>query len=252
MKPKILLWDIETGFNIYGVFDGQVHGYISWKSILQERYIISASFKLLNEEGVWSHDLTEFSRFKDDPTDDYFLVEAIKREVEDADYLIHHNGDKFDLRFFNSRLLYHGIPPIPHDIVLVDTCKLAKKRFKLNSNSLEYIANFIGCKPKGHIGGNTWKKCFDGDESAVKRMVEYNQGDVETLEDVFNTLAPYDNTKLNRALFSDEMCCPHCSGLDYQKRGQRLTATRIYQRYQCNSCHKWFSGTKSIGSVEVK
>jgi transcriptional regulator NrdR family protein len=35
--------------------------------------------------------------------------------------------------------------------------------------------------------------------------------------------------------------CPHCDATDTKKRGVRKTATGTFQRYQCNSCSKYFS-----------
>ena len=243
--PKILNWDLETGLQLVSLFDLEIRGgYISHKSLETERYIICASFKEMNKK-AFSHDISEFSRFKDDPTDDYFLVKRIRQELEDADVLVHHNGDRFDLRFLNARLAIHGFDPIPPDIICVDTCKLAKKKFKFNSNSLEYLAKVLGVQPKPKISGATWKKCMEGDVAAVKKMAEYNIGDVETLEQIYSKLAPFDIAKFNTNLVSDKAVCSHCGSPWLEKRGFRYTKTRKYQRYQCNECHGWSQSVKS-------
>ncbi len=47
-----------------------------------------------------------------------------------------------------------------------------------------------------------------------------------------------------------ELCCTNCGSEDVQKRGYKFTGAGKFQRYQCISCGKWFSGTKRLATTE--
>ena len=66
--------------------------------------------------------LDDPKRFKKDRTDDYHVVKTIRDTLADADMIIHHNGDRFDIRKINARLIYHGLYPLPK-LVALDTLK---------------------------------------------------------------------------------------------------------------------------------
>src|SRR5690606_26848571 len=67
-----------------------------------------------------------------------------------------HNCDKYDMKFIASRALKHGIPMLAK-YKTTDTLKLARKHFNLNSNKLDYIAQFLGIGAKlKHRGMEMW------------------------------------------------------------------------------------------------
>jgi hypothetical protein len=60
------------------------------------------------------------------------LIEFIK-VLNTADETIGHNGDKFDLAWVRTRCLFHGIDMFP-SYTTIDTLKVARSKFKFNSN----------------------------------------------------------------------------------------------------------------------
>lgn len=245
-SPKILLWDLETGFNVMNLFSlFQPGKHIHYSAISQERYIICGSIKELGVNRVESVQVDP-----EDPTNDLLVVEWLLSKISDADAIIAHNGDKFDLKFLNTRALYHRFDPLP-PIITIDTLKLAKSKFNFNSNRLDYLGHFLGVGEKIKTDTSLWTKALQGDAKAINDMVKYNRQDVRLLEAVYLKLAPFCDSKLNRALF-DEDVCPLCGSSNYEKRGYTTKETLIYQRYKCIDCGKWFQGVKSIHRAEVK
>ena len=51
---------------------------------------------------------------------------------------------------------------------------------------------------------------------------------------------------LDRYALKDKEACPKCDSEDVHRRGYQRNSTTMYARYQCNDCHGWYRGTKSI------
>lgn len=256
-KPKIKLLDIETGYNLVKVhslyqFKG---GGIPAHAIGQERYIICASFKDLGTGAIRSYHIAEDSdAFELDPTHDLGVVRSILAELDDADAVIGHNSDRFDLRRINARAVWWMLPPVK-PLVQIDTLKIAKKHFDFNSNRLDYLAKYLGLPGKARAGEVLWTGALHGDAKCVLKLVKYNRQDVRVLEGVFKRLAPWGTAKLNRALYHGERqsVCPHCGSTHVQSRGTYHTKSRTYRQWQCQAarCRAWFRATLSDSSTVV-
>lgn len=255
MRGRIFLWDIETGLNIVSLFSlFQNQKVIHYDAIEQERYVICASVKELGMKGIKTFKITDSDSFRFDPTDDRKMLADLFEYLSEADALIAHNGDNFDLKYVNTRALKHGLKPLPN-IITIDTLKIAKNHFKFNSNRLDYIAKFLGLGGKEKCPQSNWVDAMYGSNSAVDKIAHYNRRDVEVLEEVYIKLAPYTESKLNQALFADDeedIVCPLCGSEHFQSRGSRYTRVTEYQRYQCTDCGHWFTGTHQIRRVGVK
>lgn len=246
---KILLYDIESSLQPVAVFQLQQNDFIKPENILAERHLVSVCWKWLGEKKVYSVSLLDDpKRFKRDPHDDYHVVKTIHEVMGEADLLIGHNSDAFDKRYIDTRALFHGLPILP-PIASVDTYKVAKQRLLLNSNSLNYLGNYLGLGGKKHTPQGLWLDVLRGDRKAIKTMVEYNKRDVTLLEQVFMKLRPYVQNHLNRELFG-EIGCPTCGSKKYQSRGVYRAISRVYQRFQCNACHHWFRSVRNDRSVK--
>jgi len=245
MKPKIILWDIETSHNIVAAFQ-LYDANISHQAIFQERYIICGSWKELDKNGVKAVSvLDDHKRFKKDISDDYHVVKKLHEVLSDADAVIAHYGDKFDIKYLNTRILYHGLDPLP-PIKQIDTYKMAKAKFLFNCNRLDYIGQFLGVGRKIKTSLDLWLGCLDGDEKSLKKMVRYNKQDVRLLEDVYKRLEVYCANKINMNMFKDFDCCPYCSSANIQSRGYNVAKTTKSKRYHCQDCGGWSSGNKVI------
>lgn len=232
---KRLFFDIETSFNI-GIFWRSGYNLtIQPDDIIKERAIICVSWKWEHEDEV--HNLTW-----DHKQCDKKLLKDFIKVLNQADEIIAHNGDRFDIKWLRTRCLYHGIEMFPQ-YQSIDTLKHSKSQFNFNSNKLDYIAKFLGVGAKlKHEGMDMWKAIiFDKDADAMKRMVEYCDMDVLVLEKVFHKIQPYTKHKVNYSVLGggDKFGCPECQSNNVRLRNTYTTPAGTIQHYMsCNSCHK--------------
>jgi hypothetical protein len=239
-KPRILIYDIETSLQPVAVFQLAHNDWIDPSAILSERYVICAAWKWLDEDKVYASSVIDSKeRYAADPHDDRWVIEKLHEVLSKADLIVHHNGDSFDKKWVDTRILFHGLDPLP-PIPSIDTYKVAKNRFYLNSNKLDYIGQLLNVGRKTETSKGLWMKVLKGDKKAIKEMVEYNKQDVLLLESVFNKLKPYIANYPSLELFDDNDGCPRCGSEHVQSRGVHRAVTRTYQRLQCQDCGGWF------------
>lgn len=255
--PRVLFWDIETSLMPVAVFQLSNQDWIDPSNILQERYIICASWMWEGDSKIHSVSvLDDPKRYAKDPHDDYHVIKTLHEVLSQANVVVHHNGDSFDLRYAKTRMLAHKLPPLP-PMVTVDTYKTAKSQFMLNSNKLDYIGALLGLGQKLKTSPGLWIRVLNGDAKAVREMVTYNKQDVLLLKDVFYALAPHMPNHFNRELFG-QVGCPRCGCTKVQSRGtedvyDRHTAiSRVYRRFQCQNpkCKGWFRSVTNDKSVK--
>ena len=242
---KVLLLDIETAPSLGWVWAKWETNVIDFKS---DWYVLSYGYKwlkLLGEdpEKVKVVGLIDFPRFyKRDKENDKPLMKTLWALLDEADIIIAHNGDKFDLPKINTRFLTHGFrPPTPYKTV--DTLKIARSNFAFDSNKLDDLGRYLKIGRKlPHTGFHLWQGCMLGDAESWKMMKEYNGHDVELLESVYMLLRPWDKKHPAVNLGMAETC-PKCGSTDVQKRGFSYTALSRAQRYQCQDCYGWFANS---------
>jgi hypothetical protein len=240
-KPRILIWDLETGYNQMLGFDlgGKYGTGIPYKNVQKERYIISAAWKWVGENRTYSTSVAKSPQdFAENPHNDFHVVRELWALLATADETVAHYGDQFDTKFFNSRCLYHYLNP-PGLIKTTDTYKLAKKKFRLNSYRLDYLARFLGHRGKMKNEWDWWLDAWNGDAKAVKKIELYNRQDIEALEYVYEKLRPWDQAPNNYRLFTGEPVCRNCGSKDVIFRGFYVTKEGKKHKLQCNTCGAW-------------
>lgn len=233
-------------FNLLAKFDLR-DNWTPPTNILQERYIVSAAWMELGESEVHAVSVLDNPKlYKKDPHNDRHVVETLHRELSTADLIIAHNGDKFDLRWLNGRILFHGLPPLP-PMQTLDTYKVAKRVFELNSYRLDYLGQYLKVGGKATTPKGLWLDVLRGDIEAIKTMVQYNKRDVELLKEVYLKVRGFAPSHFNSQLITDEGDhCPRCQSLRIQSRGERTTLTQVYRRFQCLDCGGWFRARAAI------
>lgn len=250
-EPRILWYDIETSLQTAAVFQLAGNDWIRPENLLTERYVISICWQWAGESKIHSVSLLDDpKRFEKDPTDDTHVLEVFHKVYAQADATVAHYGDSFDKKYIMTRMLKHGLEPLP-PIPSIDTKKVCKQQFYFNSQSLDYVGKFLGLGGKINTPGGLWltilkegssKKAID----AIKTMVVYNKRDVALLRDVYYRLLPYIPNRLNRELFGQKVGCPTCGSLKVQSRGTQHAITRSYRRFQCQGkCKSWFRVLKT-------
>lgn len=245
MKPKILVFDIETAPNLvytWGIWEQNVI------KVVRPWYILCYSAKWLGEKSS-VYALPDFKEYKKDPESDKEVCQKLRDLLDEADVVIAHNGDKFDVRKSNARFIKHGIQP-PSPYKTIDTLKVARKYFNFDSNKLNDLGEYLGVGKKVETGGfELWDKCMKGDKKAWSLMKKYNKQDVDLLEKIYFKLRPWMATHPNMALFNEEeqVSCKKCGSFNHQKRGPVSSNSLWYQQYYCNDCGGWFRGDNSLG-----
>jgi len=221
--PRILFWDVETT-NLKADFGRMLCFAYQW-----------SDEKRINLETI--RDTKAFKNGK--PWEDGELIRKAHKVLIQADGLVHHFGDRFDLKFFKTRLIELGLyfPPVH----TVDTWKVAKKHLLLQSNRMANIADFLGGEQKTGIKKREWVKSNGYHEPSLKKLEAYCKQDVKTLRGVYEKLKPYCNN-VNMNLFVPDEGCPTCSSKRIISNGIRATPAVSYRRLNCQECGTWFKG----------
>ena len=235
---KVIIWDIEAT-NLSANFG----------------YVLAVAGKALGDSKVHCFDVSDYKGYRNDPTNDKKLVKEASEYLSEAGAWVTWYGGGFDVPYINSRLIHHGLspmPPIPH----IDGWKIAKYKLKLNSNRLASVSSFLEIEEKTKLDGPTWIKASAGNKKALDYVVEHCIQDVIVLEQAFNKIKPLITSGPNLALLNGKLkrgqqLCPICASPQLQKRGVSVTATGHRQRYQCNACGGWSRG-KVDRDPEVK
>lgn len=228
---KRLFFDIETSPML--VYSWRIGNKISLshENIVKNWGIITICYKWEFEDEV--HSLTW-----DNQNDKEILKDFIKIALQ-ADEMIGHNGDRFDIKKIRTRCIYHRIPMMPKYRTL-DTLKKSRGNFYFDSNKLDYIGEYLGLGRKmQHEGFSLWIKCLNNDQEALSTMVEYCMRDVVLLEDVYHALEHYikPNTHAGVHNGSPKWSCPICASenVKFVKTDvtQKGTLSRVVQ---CDDC----------------
>lgn len=198
-EGKVLIYDIETSPNIGWFWRAGYKQNIGVNQILKERAVICVSYKWLDENIVYN--LTW-----DINQNDYFLIEQFINVLNEADLIVAHNGDNFDLKWLRTRALYHGL----HKQMLpnykqFDTLKVAKAKLYLNSNRLDYISKFLGFEGKIQTTPDLWNEVvIKNDQKSLGYMLQYCDEDVRQLENVYKELQYLDNPRYHVGVLNEQ------------------------------------------------
>jgi len=247
---KILLYDIETSPNLGYIWGKYEQDVIEYE---REGHMLSFAYKWLGEKTVKAYSLPDFPLYKKEPENDKALVKKLWELFNEADVVIAHNGDQFDMRKANAFFIANGLTP-PSPYKTVDTKKVAKRYFMFNSNKLDDLGNYLGLGRKAQTGGfSLWKGCMEGNMEAWKKMVKYNKQDIVLLEEIYLKLLPWISNHPNVNIFDEKTAaCPNCGGQHIQKRGKGANALTTYQRYQCMDCGKWSKSKAERTEISIR
>ena len=229
---KRLFFDIETSPMIAYTWRTGSKIYLDSANVIKDWGIICISWKWEGEDkvhnAVW------------DDGDDQNILEKFLPVLHEADLIIAHNGDKFDLKKLRTRALYHGLYMRPK-LRTQDTLKDARYYFAFDSNRLDALAKWLGVGAKlQHEGFDMWVKVMQGDKDALKRMVDYCDQDVVVLENVYQALRSYVQPRTHAGVHmkNPKHSCPNCGGVDVEFLEIDVTpAGTIKNVMGCNTCN---------------
>ena len=235
-KPRILLFDCETApllANVWRVFKEN----IGVNQIREHTTMLSYAARFLGSKETLYEDARDY-------TSDLPLVRNLCDLLSNTDFVVAHNGRRFDLKQIRGRALVNGIRPFS-PVKVIDTLDIAKNEFAFPSNSLAYLAEVLGCSKKGEHkkfpGFSLWAEVLKGNVEAWDEMKLYNIQDIDTLEEVYLKLRPWATQHPNVAVYEDAEAptCPKCGSTHLQRRGFSHTNVAVYQRFCCAECGGW-------------
>jgi len=249
--PKILLFDIETAPMVSYTW-GMWKQNIGLNQIIEDWCVISWAAKWLYASDIMGDVVTPKEILK---RDDKRVCKSIWKLFEEADVVIAHNGDKFDIRKLNSRFFIHRMKPTsPYRSI--DTLTQSRRNFAHTSHKLDYISHLVSKKGKLATDFTLWDRCCRGDKEALEYMFKYNKEDTLILEEVFVQIAPWMKSAPNMALYyeSEEAVCASvaCGSDDLTDCGDYYTGVARYTSYRCNKCGAIMRSRKSNVSKEEK
>jgi len=236
-EPDVLFIDIETA-----PMEGAI--WTMWKPQVTPEHIMS-DWYILSYAWAWGkgeiesdclayHEPWQTGNFEDDSS----MMQQLWHLMDQADIVIAHNGDRFDIPKINTRFLINGYPP-PSPFQSVDTLQTFRRKFQTGSNRLGHLAKLLEVEQKLDGGGmERWIACRRGDDKAMADMVEYNEGDIVTLRDVYYRILPWIPSHPNFGVITQQAhVCPHCgsSNLELGDKPYR-TPAGSYPVWRCKDC----------------
>jgi len=253
-KPKplrLLYFDVETAPMLAFIWRLKTD-YVGTHMLEHESFLLSWAARWSDGNKVLSGVLTPAEA---KAQDDSRIVKSLSQLIRKADYVVAHNGDRFDLPVVNGRVLVNGLDPLGN-VQSIDTLKVARASFKLASNKLDYLAGLLGVGHKHGTSFDLWRQCYAGHGPSLKKMVAYNKQDVVLQEEVFWALVPYAKTLPRLVEFVEwrQEACPYCGSDSRTKTGLHRTKAGSAQKYVCDDCgrehrHWQTIGNKKAGSI---
>jgi uncharacterized protein YprB with RNaseH-like and TPR domain len=235
---KIAFLDIETapstGYT-WGKWEQNVIDFI------QDGYVLSYSFKWAHKPGVKTKGLPDYENWAKSKTDDRAILSDIWKDMDAADIIIGHNGDKFDIPTIKTRFATFGMRP-PSPFQTIDTLRIARNNFKFKSNKLDDLGRDLGIGRKmAHTGFHLWLGCMQGDLKSWQVMKRYNKRDVLLLEELYYKFLPWARVHPNVNHNADN--CIRCGSDRVRNEGFRFTNLRKKNQRHCLNCGGWFEGS---------
>lgn len=236
---KRLFYDIETSFCQGHFWKPGYNQSIQPNQIIKHAQIICISWKWEGDDQVYNAD------WDLDKQCDKKLLKKFIKELDKADEIIAHNGDNFDIKWIRTRAIFHNLTMKPK-YNMIDTYKLCKSYLRLPSATLAAACDYYQLEAKRDPGGiQTWVDIiFDKSKEALDRMIHYCDGDVISLEALYQKLKPYIVHNLHYSVLrgNEKFHCPECGKLGTWNQTYTTRAGTTSHWLRCNdkSCRKYW------------
>ena len=246
---KVLLFDTELSYGIYYAFPSKKPQFLSSKNIIHQQFMPCAAWQ-------WAHEVSRYvvkitddqKRFKKDFRDDYIVAKKMHDLMSEADVLVAHNGDAFDIKHLNVLFRRHKLGPIPEK-KSVDTLKAARKYFNFAGNDLDSLSKLFGGKGKNRKP--CWFKLTEGNEKEISLAATYCKNDVAELERVFIEIRPYIRNlpKIRSPVIKNNygiIQCDACGSKRLHNKGLEGGGGKPYPRVKCSECTHEMKGDMKL------
>lgn len=234
-NPRLLYFDIETAPVKTWVW-GAYKQFVDPDNIIEDWFVMAWAAKWVCSSSMFSYVVNTREVAK---CDDSRILKPLWDLFNQADIVIGHNSDRFDIKRINWRWAIHGIKP-PRPYKTVDTLKEARKVWGATSNRLDYLCKNLGLDGKMETEKGLFKKCREGSADALRTLRQYNEVDVLEGESLYLKIRPWMKTHPNMGLYyeTDMMRCKNCGStdLDFDEMQPVYTAANAYLCWTCINC----------------
>jgi len=241
---KILYFDVETAPAEARIFSLKTR-YVSPSWVSKPGFTLCWAAKWEGQREILYSGL--------DTTDAEGMIRHIHKLLWEADAVVHYNGTKFDMPTLNREFIKMGLQPISH-VHEIDLLKTVRKRFRFESNKLDYVCRMLGIGAKEqHKGIQLWYDCMAGDSVGWRKMQSYNKQDVKLLPKLYKRLLPWIAGHPNVGLYKDSTSpvCMHCGSTNLTTLEQPYTSKTLrYKAFVCNTCSTPLRSNKSEGHTQ--
>ncbi|CAH1193851.1 DnaQ-like exonuclease [Brevibacterium phage Rousseau] len=169
--------------------------------------------------------------------------------INQADILVGHNVERFDLKMLRSGWLEYGWAP-PSPVKIVDTLKVARSELGMESNTLDALCQRLGLNAKtDKYDARIAQAAVDGDVKAQKKLKSYNIGDIAASTSLYDRLRPYTKSHPHLAMWTGkEWACPNCGydSIANNPTGEAYANVTRYKSFQCEKCGSHIRGNKKL------
>lgn len=251
-SPRILTLDIETA-PMKGFFWRLGEQNVTLDQVDEEWSILSYCGKWLGDKKLVYADTGGRGRAK--VRDDSRLLTALHAMLDEADIVVAQNGQKFDVRKINARLIMEGYKPYS-PIRVVDTYIETRKIADFTSHKLAWMSKHLARTEKDDHrefpGLELWKECLKDNPKAWAVMRKYNPIDVLATEEVYLHIQGWIKGHPNVAAYSGRPACNNCGSTNLKPNGNAYTQQGRYQRYRCLDCGSYPRGKQNLLSKEAR
>lgn len=246
---KILVMDIETSpFTAYSYNRWQVNISDAMRKD-DDIMILSFAYKWLGEETIHYEENRNHC--------DKEILRKLSEVLNEADIVIGHNMAKFDTPMVNTRLVMNGLPACrPYRII--DTLKIAKKHYRFERNTLDWVARSLGCsrklEHKAFPGMSIWIEMLHGNDEAWSENRDYNIMDVVVTEEIYEKMKSFTKPHASVVVGSGSTSkrCVTCGSTHLTEAGFYYTNVSKFQQYRCNDCGSFSRGRINLLSKETR
>ncbi len=245
MAIRRLFFDIETSPCLGWFWRPSFQMSLGYHNIIEQAKIICICYK-------WSDNDKVYHLNWDKKQCDKLMLQKFIKILNEADEIVGHNSDKFDIKWIRTRCLFHNISMMP-SYQSLDTLKAVRGGMNFPSNRLDSIGRYLGegkkIKTTEELWFDVWRK---NSKTALKGMIDYCKQDVVLLEKIFNKINPYINNKagIDRDFKSD---CPECGSNDMRVKAYKTSAAGAkYVSLQCHDCGKYHKVTTGTYNSDNK
>lgn len=236
-RLKVLALDIETSPNLGYWFGGLYNINIGYTQVKEWSRVICFSAQWEGSKNVIFK-----SEYHDGPEE---MFKTIHKLLDEADVVMHYNGDGFDLPWLDGELSLNGYTEYS-PVKSIDLYKHFKKRSRMPSKKLDVVVQrFLGQRKVPHMGFLLWFQCIDSsvDEDTKRKawnlMRRYAKNDTRLLFPLFEEIKGWIKFPVPMVISDDGQARCQCGSTNIQWRGKSRTGSMSYKRFQCKDCGKW-------------